>query len=80
MFNEEAWVIAGAMAAHGPGYLQMGRQAGRLAARILKGQAPGALPIQRAATFDLTLNYRTANAIGVRLSPEMLKKANRVIR
>jgi putative tryptophan/tyrosine transport system substrate-binding protein len=80
MFNEEVWAIAGAMAAHGPGYLQMGRQAGRLAERILKGQAPGSLPIQRAAKFDLTLNYRTANAIGVRLSPDMLKKANRVIR
>jgi putative ABC transport system substrate-binding protein len=80
MFNEEAWAIAGAMAAHGPDYLQMGRQAGQLAARILKGQSPGSLPIQRAAKFDLTLNYRTANAIGIRLSPEMLKKANRVIR
>ena len=80
MFNEEAWVIAGAMAAHGPDYLQMGRQAGQLAARILKGQSPSSLPIQRAAKFDLTLNYRTANAIGIPLSPEMLKKANRVIR
>jgi putative ABC transport system substrate-binding protein len=80
MFNEEAWAIAGAMAAHGPDYLQMGRQAGRLAEQILKGRAPGALPIERAAKFDLTLNFRTANAIGVRLSQEMLKKADRVIR
>jgi putative ABC transport system substrate-binding protein len=80
MFNEEAWAIAGAMAAHGPDYLQMGRQAGRLAEQILKRQAPGALPIERAAKFDLTLNFRTANAIGVRLSQEMLKKADRVIR
>jgi putative ABC transport system substrate-binding protein len=80
MFNEESWAIAGAMAAHGPGYLQMGRQAGQLAGRILKGQAPGTLPIQRAEKFDLTLNYRTANAIGVRLSPEMIRKADRVIR
>jgi putative ABC transport system substrate-binding protein len=80
MFNEEPWAIAGAMAAHGPGYLQMGRQAGRLAQRILKGQAPGSLAIERAAKFELTLNYRTANAIGVRLSQELLKKADRVIR
>jgi putative ABC transport system substrate-binding protein len=80
MSNEEAWAIAGAMAAHGPGYLQMGRQAGRLADRVLKGQAPGALPMERAEKFDLILNYRTASAIGVRLSQEMLKKADRVIR
>ena len=80
MFNEEGWAIAGAMAAHGPDYLQMGRQAGRLADRILKRQAPGSLAVERAVKFDLTLNYRTATAIGVRLSPEMLKRADRVIR
>jgi putative ABC transport system substrate-binding protein len=80
MFNEEGWAIAGAMAAYGPGYLQMGQQAARMAEQILKGQAPGSLPVQRATKFDLTLNYRTANAIGVRLSEEMLKKADRVIR
>jgi putative ABC transport system substrate-binding protein len=80
MFNEEKWAIAGAMAAHGPDYLQMGRQAGQLAAQILQGRAARELPVQRAAKFILTLNYRTANAIGVRLSPEMIKRADRVIR
>jgi putative ABC transport system substrate-binding protein len=80
MFNEEPWAIAGAMAAYGPGYLQMGRQAGRIAQRILQGQAPASLSVERAAKFDLILNYRTANAIGIDLSRDMLKKADRVIR
>jgi putative ABC transport system substrate-binding protein len=80
MFNEEAWAIAGAMAAYGPAYLHMGRQAGSLADSILKGKAPDSLPVQRAEKFELILNYRTANAIGVGLSQEMLKKADRVIR
>jgi len=80
MFNEEAWAIAGAMAAHGPNYFHMGRQAGRLVAGILKGQTRGSVPVQRAAKFDLTLNYRTANIIGLRLSQEILKKADKVIR
>ena len=80
MFNEESWAIAGALAAYGPNYLEMGRQAGRLADRILKGENPGSLPIERAAKFDLTLNYRTARFIGVDLTAEMLKKADKVIR
>jgi putative ABC transport system substrate-binding protein len=80
MFNEEAWAIGGALAAYGPNYYQMGRQAGRLADRILKGRSPGALPVERAAKFDLTLNFRTANIIGLRLSQEILKKADKVIR
>ena len=80
MFNEESWAIGGALAAYGPNYLEMGRQAGRLADRIIKGESPASLPIERASKFDLTLNYRTANVIGFKLTPEMLKKADKVIR
>jgi putative tryptophan/tyrosine transport system substrate-binding protein len=80
MFNEEAWAIRGALAAYGPSYLEMGRQAARLIDRIIKGEKAEALPIERAAKFDLTLNYRTAKFIGLQFSEEMLKKANKVIR
>jgi putative ABC transport system substrate-binding protein len=80
MFNEESWAIAGALAAYGPNYLDMGRQAGRLADKIIQGGAPMSLPLERASKFDLTLNYRTARFIEVPLSPEMLKAADKVIR
>jgi putative tryptophan/tyrosine transport system substrate-binding protein len=40
MFNEEAWAINGALAAYGPSYLEMGRQAARLVDRIIKGEKP----------------------------------------
>jgi putative ABC transport system substrate-binding protein len=80
MFNEESWAIAGALAAYGPNYLEMGRQAGRLAGRLIKGESAAALPIERASKFDLTLNYRTASFIGVKLPGEILKKADKVIR
>ena len=80
MFNEESWAISGALAAYGPDYEEMGRQAGRLADKIIKGQNPASLPIERASKFDLTLNYRTANFIGIRFTPAMLKKADKVIR
>jgi len=80
MFNEESWAIAGALAAYGPNYLEMGRQAGRLADKIIKGESPASLPFERATKFDLTLNYRTASFIGLNLSAAMLKKADKVIR
>jgi putative tryptophan/tyrosine transport system substrate-binding protein len=80
MFNEESWAIAGALAAYGPNYLEMGRRAARLADRIIKGEKPALLPVERTTAFDLTLNYRTANFIGLKLSAAMLKKANKVIR
>jgi putative ABC transport system substrate-binding protein len=80
MFNEEAWAINGALAAYGPSYLEMGRQAGRLVDRIIKGEKPESLPVERASKFDLTLNYRTATFIGLRFPEELLKKAEKVIR
>lgn len=80
MFNEEAWAIRGAMAAHGPDYLDMGRKAARQVDRIIKGQHPSSLPVESEAKFDLTLNFRTANFIGLPFSKELLKKADKVIR
>ncbi len=80
MFNEESWAIAGALAAYGPDYLAMGRQAARLIDSIIKGQKPESLPLERASKFDLTLNYRTATVIGLRFPDALLKKAEKVIR
>ena len=80
MFNEEAWAIRGALAAYGPSYLEMGRQGARLVDKIIKGEKPASLPIERASKFDLTLNYRTANFIGFHFSQAMLKRADKVIR
>jgi putative ABC transport system substrate-binding protein len=80
MFNEEVWAVKGALGAYGPSNYQMGRQAAGLVDKILKGQKPENLPVEAARKFDLVVNFRTANAIGLTISPEVLKKADRVIR
>ncbi len=80
MYNEEVWAIKGALGAYGPSAYQMGRQAAGLIDKILKGQKPENLPVEPARKFDLIINFRTANAIGLTIPPDMLKKADRVIR
>ncbi|MGH7824393.1 MAG: ABC transporter substrate-binding protein [Candidatus Binatia bacterium] len=80
MFHEELWAIRGAMAAYGPSYYQMGRQAARFVDSILKGKKAETLPIERASKFDLVINYRTSRFIGLTISPATLKKADKVIR
>ena len=80
MFNEEAWAIAGATAAYGPSYLEMGRHAGRIIDQIIKGKAPASIAVVRSGKFDLTINYRAAKYIGLQLPSELLKKADKVIR
>lgn len=80
MFSEQSWAIKGALAAYGPNYYEMGRKAGNIVNAILKGRHARDLPVEHIAKFDLTLNYRTANFLGITLSQEMLKKADKVIR
>ena len=80
MFNEESWAIQGATAAYGPSYLDMGRRAGAMIGRILKNPQTALTAIERADKFDFIVNYRTANFIGLRLPPAVLKRADKVIR
>ncbi len=80
MSYEELWVTKGGLASYGPSYFQMGRQAAGIVDKILKGQRPQDLPVERANKFDLTINFRAASIMGFTIPPEVLKKADLVIR
>ena len=80
MFEGADWAIKGAMLSYGANYQEMGRQAAALADKIFRGQSPKALSAERAAKYDLLVNLRMANAIGVKIPPATLKKADKVIR
>lgn len=80
IFEGADWAIKGAMLSYGANYQQMGRQAAALADKIFRGQHPKTLPAERAAKYDLLVNLRMANAIGLAIAPETLKKADKVIR
>jgi putative ABC transport system substrate-binding protein len=73
-------VTKGAMAAYGWDYFQIGYSAGRKAARILKGEQAGDIPWELGGKLILLMNEKAAKAQGAIVPPELLKKADKIVR
>jgi putative ABC transport system substrate-binding protein len=57
----------------------MDRRAATFVDKILKGANPASLPVERATTFKLILNFKTVKALGLTMPPSLLQRADEAI-
>ena len=67
------------MISYGPDLIDQFQRAADYTDRILKGEKPGDLPVQAPTKYELTINLKTAKALGLDVPPSLITRADDVI-
>jgi putative tryptophan/tyrosine transport system substrate-binding protein len=80
MYQTSEWVEAGGLMSYAPNFTELWRRAADYVDKILKGAKPADLPVEQPKKFEFLVNLKTAKQIGLTIPPNVLARADKVIK
>jgi len=80
MYDSNLWIEPGGLISYSSDDIENYRRAALLVDKILKGTKPADIPVEQPTKFELIINLKTAQQIGVTIPPELLARATKIIR
>jgi putative ABC transport system substrate-binding protein len=80
LYAAQEFVNAGGLMSYGPSYPGMFHRGAHFVDRVLKGTKPADLPVEQPMQFDFVINLKTAKQIGLTIPPNVLARADKVIK